>query len=132
MNGRTDRPLKPMKIRPIRTKADYAAAMKRIDQVFDARPGTPQGDELEVLTLLVESYERQHHPVEAPDPVEFIKNVMEFMGLGQNELAVVLNSRSRASEILSRRRPLTLWQIRKISAAWGLPADSLISEYEVA
>ena len=121
-----------MDIRPIRTKADYAAAMKRIDVLFDASPGTPQGDELEVLTLLIENYERQHFAIAAPDPVEFIKNVMEFMGLGQNELAVVLNSRSRASEILSRRRPLTLWQIRKISAAWGLPTDSLISEYEVA
>lgn len=121
-----------MEIRPIRTKADYAATMKRIDHLFDATPGTPQGDELEVLTLLVENYERQHYPVEAPDPVEFIKNVMEFRGLGQNELAVVLNSRSRASEVLSRRRPLTLCQIRKISAAWRLPADSLISEYEIA
>ena len=121
-----------MEIRPVRTKADYDAAMKHIDKIFDARPGTPQGDELEVLTLLIENYERRYFPIEAPDPVEFIKNVMEFRGLGQNELAVVLNSRSRASEILSRRRPLTLWQIRKITAAWRLPADSLISEYEVA
>lgn len=121
-----------MDIKPIKSEADYVATMERIDTLFDARPDTPGGDELELLILLVENYERLHFPIEAPDPVEFIKNVMEFKGLGQNELAVVLQSRSRASEILNRKRPLTLWQIRKISTAWKLPADSLISEYKVA
>jgi antitoxin component HigA of HigAB toxin-antitoxin module len=121
-----------MEIRPIRTQADHAAALRRIDSLIDAETGTPEGDELDVLTMLVENFERRQFAVAAPDPVEFIKNVMEFRGLGQNDLATVLNSRSRASEILSRRRPLTLHQIRLITQAWQLPADSLIGEYEVA
>jgi HTH-type transcriptional regulator/antitoxin HigA len=121
-----------MEIRPIRTQADHAAALRRIDSLIGAEAGTPEGDELDVLTMLVENFERRYFAVAAPDPVEFIKNVMEFRGLGQNDLATVLNSRSRASEILSRRRPLTLHQIRLITQAWQLPADSLIGEYEVA
>lgn len=121
-----------MHIRPIRNDRDQAAALQRIESLLSARPGTAEGDELDVLTTLVEAYERRHFPIDAPDPVEFIRNVMEFRELGQNELAELLGSRSRASEILARRRPLTLDQIRRISTAWDLPADSLIGAYEVA
>ena len=120
-----------MNIRPVHNESDYKSALRRIDCLMNAEPGTPGGDELDLLTTLVEHYEQKHHQIEAPDPVEFLKNIMEFRGIGQNSLAAVLCSRSRASEILNRRRPLTLDQIRKISTAWQVPADALIREYEL-
>ena len=120
-----------MDIRPIRTESDYECALKRIEALMDARAGSAEGDELEVLSLLVEAWERKHHGIEAPGPVEFIRNVMDFVGAGQKELAEILSSRSRASEVLNRRRPLTLEQIRLISEAWQVPSDPLIQRYEV-
>jgi len=119
-------------ISPIHTDADYDATLNRINDLMDAVYGTPEGDELDILTTLVEAYERTHFSISAPDPVEFIKNIMEFMGIGQNGLAEVLNSRSRASEILNRRRTLTLDQIRRITDHWHVPSDPLISKYDVA
>ena len=121
-----------MEIKPIKTEADYDSTLERIYAIFEAKPGTDEGDELDILTLLVENYERIHYPMEKPDPIEFIKYLMELRGVGQNELASLLNSRSRASEILNRRRPLTLAQIRKISNAWNVPVESMISEYELS
>lgn len=118
-------------IAPIRTDADYDAALERIGGLMDATYGTSEGDELDILTTLVEAYERTRCPVDAPDPVEYIKNTMEFMGVGQSGLAEVLNSRSRASEILNRQRPLTLNQIRRITTQWRIPSDPLIAEYDV-
>ena len=120
-----------MEIKPIKTEADYDSTLERIYAIFEAKPDTDEGDELDILTLLVENYERIHYPMEKPDPIEFIKYLMELRGVGQNELASLLNSRSRASEILNRRRPLTLAQIRKISNAWDVPVESMISEYEL-
>ena len=120
-----------MEIKPIKTEADYDSTLERIYAIFEAKPDTDEGDELDILTLLVENYERIHYPMEKPDPIEFIKYLMELRGVGQNELASLLNSRSRASEILNRRRPLTLAQIRKISNAWNVPVESMISEYEL-
>lgn len=119
-------------IAPIRTDADYDAALNRISVLMEAAYGTPEGDELDILTTLVEAYERTRFPIDAPDPVEFIKNIMEFMGIGQAALAEILDSRSRASEILNRRRPLTLDQIRRISSQWHVPSDPLISKYDIA
>jgi len=84
------------------------------------------------FAALAEAYEESRYPVEAPDPVEFIKNVMEFLGLDQAEFGRLLNSRPRASEILNRRRQLTLNQIRQITIAWKVPADPLIREYELS
>jgi len=121
-----------MDIRPIRSQADYDAALERIDALMGAGPGTPEGDELDVLTTIVEAYEQKHFVIEAPDPIEFIRNTMEFMGIEQNDLADILKSRSRASEILNRRRALTLSQIRQITSALHIPADSLITEYKLA
>jgi HTH-type transcriptional regulator/antitoxin HigA len=120
-----------MDIKPIRTDADYKVTMNRIDALLDAEFGSQEGDELDVLSMLVDAWEQKHFAIAEPDPVEFIKNVMEFMGTGQGELATVLDSRPRASEILNRRRPLTLGNIRKITAAWHVPADALIGEYEL-
>jgi HTH-type transcriptional regulator/antitoxin HigA len=120
-----------MNIKPIHSEADYLESLARIDVLMDAEPGTPEGDELDILATLVQAYEENHYPVEAPDPVEFIKNVMDFLGLDQAEFARLLQSRPRASEILNRRRQLTLNQIRQITRAWKVPADPLIREYEL-
>ncbi len=121
-----------MNIKPIHSEADYLESLARIDVLMDAKPGTPEGDELDILATLVQAYEENHYPVKAPDPVEFIKNVMEFLGLDQAEFGRLLKSRPRASEILNRRRQLTLNQIRQITTAWKVPADPLIREYELA
>lgn len=121
-----------MIIKPIHSEADHAAALDRIEALMDAEPGTPEGDELDILATLVEVYEQRHYAMEAPNPVEFIKNVMEFQGIDQAEFGRLLRSRSRASEILNRRRPLNLSQIRQITNAWKVPADPLIREYELA
>jgi HTH-type transcriptional regulator/antitoxin HigA len=120
-----------MNIKPIRNEADYEAALQRIHAIFEAQPDTDEGDELDILTLLVERYEDLHYPIESPDPIEFLEYLMELRGAGQSELARLLGSRSRASEILNRKRPLTLDQIRKISAAWQVPVEPLIREYEL-
>ncbi len=120
-----------MDISPIRTNADYRAAMARIDDLMDAEHGSREGDELDVLATLVEVYEQKYFPIESPDPIEFIKNAMELKGLDQTGLAEILDSRSRASEILNKKRALTLSQIRKIAMEWHVPADPLIREYEL-
>jgi HTH-type transcriptional regulator/antitoxin HigA len=121
-----------MNVKPIRCEADYEAALERIHAIFEAEPGTDEGDELDVLTLLVERYEEQHYPIEPPDPIDFLAYLMELRGVGQAELARLLGSRSRASEILNRKRPLTLGQIRKINAAWQVPVEALVREYELS
>ena len=120
-----------MNINIVRTEADYQKALGRIEVIFDAEPNTRQGDELEILGILVHAYEEKNFPIEAPDPIEFIKNVMEFKGLSQTDLAELLESRSRASELLSKARALNLAHIRKISAAWDIPVEPLIGEYEL-
>ena len=121
-----------MDIKPIHSETDYLESLARVDSLIDAKPGTPEGDELDVLVTLVQAYEENHFKIDAPDPVEFIKNVMDFLGLDQSELASLLQSRPRASEILNRRRQLTLGQIRQITSAWKVPADPLIRKYELA
>jgi HTH-type transcriptional regulator/antitoxin HigA len=121
-----------MDIRPIRNKKDHDAMLARIETLFDAEPGTAEGDELDVLFLIVEDYESKHFSIEPLDPIEFIKCTMELRGEGQKELSELLNSRSRASEILNRKRPLTLDQIRKISKAWNVPAEAMFHEYELS
>lgn len=121
-----------MKIRPIKTEADYERTLARIDALMDAEPDTPEGDELDVLATLAEAWEERRYPIDPPDPVDFLKDAMEMMGKDQSALAALLKSRPRASEILNRQRPLTLTQIRTIAAAWNLPAELLVREYELA
>lgn len=118
-----------MNIKVIKNEGDYEAALARIDKLLDAEYGTEEGDELELLSALVELYERRTHTIDAPDPVEYLKNAMEFSGKTQRDLAALLNSRSRASELLNRKRCLTLENIRVISRSWGIPAEGLIREY---
>lgn len=121
-----------VKIKPIRSEAEYDAALETIDGLMGAAPGSPGADALEVLVVLVESYEAAHWRVDAPDPVALIRHVMEARGYGQKDLAAVVGSQPRASEVLSRRRRLTLPMIRALSSEWKLPADLLVREYELA
>ena len=116
----------------IRNQKQYQAALARIEALMNARPGKPEADELELLSLLVARYEEARFSLGAPDPIEYLRNAMEFRGMEQKDLAELLGSRSRASEVLSRQRPLNLAMIRKISAAWRIPAEPLLEEYPLA
>lgn len=120
-----------MNIRPIKCEDDYNAALARIDRLMGVASGSPESDELEILVTLVEAYEAVHWPIEAPDPVSAIKHVMEARNFQQKDLAAVIGSQPRASEVLSRRRALTLPMIRALSAEWDLPADLLVREYDL-
>jgi HTH-type transcriptional regulator / antitoxin HigA len=120
-----------MDIRPIRTDEDHAAALAEIERLWGAEPSTPEGDRLDVLATLVEAYEERRWPIEPPDPIELIRFAISEMGRSQAELAKLLGSRSRASEILSRKRPLTVDMVHKISEAWGLPASVLVRPYRL-
>ena len=119
-----------MKIRPIKTKSDYANALKRLEVIFDARPGTIQGDELEVLGILIHNYENENFPIDLPDPIEAIKFRMEQLGYTQNDLAKQIGLKSRASEILTRKRKLTLEMIRQLHKGLNIPTDVLIQNYK--
>jgi HTH-type transcriptional regulator/antitoxin HigA len=118
-----------MTIKPIKTKKDYQAAMNRLDAIFDSKPGTPTGDELEILTMLIEKYEDEHVQIDYPDPIEAIKFRMEQMGYTQNDLAKVVGLKSRASELLNKKRKLTLDMIRKLHISLSIPTDVLIQDY---
>jgi HTH-type transcriptional regulator / antitoxin HigA len=121
-----------MAIHPIRTYADHRAALIRIEALWDARPGTPEHDELEVLGILVSDYEDKRWPILPPGPVEAIRFHMEQNGFRQKDLARVIGSESRASEVLNRRRPLTVQMIKAIHAAWSVPLECLIGAEERA
>jgi HTH-type transcriptional regulator/antitoxin HigA len=116
-------------MKPIKTNKDYKLALARLASIFDARPGTPEGDELEVLGILIENYEEEHFPIGFPDPIEALKFRMEQLGYSQSDLAEVVGLKSRASEILSRKRKLNLEMIRKIHEALRIPTDVLIQSY---
>ena len=118
-----------MKIKPIRTEKDYEAALARIEEIFDAEPDTPAGDELEILASLVETYERKNYPIELPDPIEAIKVRMEDLGLDRKDLESAIGSKGRISEILNRKRPLTLPMIQRLSEKLGLPTEVLAQPY---
>ena len=115
-----------MQVSPIHTDADHNTALTRIEALWAARPGTPEHDELEVLSVLVAAYEDERWPVLPPDPVEAIRFHMEQNGLRPKDLALVLGSASRASEILKGRRPMTVDMIRVLHEQWGIPLASLI------
>ena len=123
-----------MDIRPIRTDDDHRAALAEIDACWGAPEGTEAGDKLDVLIALVEIYEAKRWPVEidiAFDPIDVLHYAIEELGHSQTELAELLGSRSRASEILARRRALTVEMIHKISEAWKIPADLLVRPYKL-
>lgn len=122
-----------MDVRPIRNEADYDWALAEIEQYFDREPapGTPEADRFEVLADLIEAYEARHWPIEPADPIEVIRYRMELGGFQTKDLAEVLGSKSRASEILNRKRAITLDMARKLHAAWGIPAEVLIRPYRL-
>lgn len=118
-----------MEIKPIKNEKDYNQALERLETIFDAMPGTPESDELEVLGILIDQYENEHFPIGLPDPIEAIKFRMEQMGYNQNDLAKIIGLKSRASEILNRKRKLSLEMIRQLHERLNIPTDVLIQTY---
>jgi HTH-type transcriptional regulator / antitoxin HigA len=118
-----------MDIKPIKTEADYEAALQEAEHLFDSGPNTPEGDRLEILTTLIEAYEEKHYPIPAPDPIEAILYYLESRGLSRSDLEPYIGSRARVSEVLNRKRPLTIYMIRKVHAGLGIPAEILIQPY---
>jgi HTH-type transcriptional regulator/antitoxin HigA len=118
-----------MNIKPIRTKKDYEQALDRLEVIFDSKKGTDKGDELEILGMIIENYENENFPVGFPDPVEAIKFRMEQLGYNQTDLANVVGLKSRASEILNRKRKLSLEMIRQIHDRLNIPTEVLIQAY---
>jgi HTH-type transcriptional regulator/antitoxin HigA len=122
--------MKAASIRPIRTEADYAAALNEVERSWDTNPGTPEGDRVDILTTLIEAYEAEHHPIPAPDPISAILFMMEQKGLTRRDLEPAIGSRGRISEVLTRKRPLTLPMVRALSKLLELPAEILVQPYE--
>ncbi len=118
-----------MRIKPIKTESDYREALKEIERIFDAAPGTREGDRLDVLTTLVEAYEEKHFHVQLPDPIEAILYYVESRGLTRRDLQHYIGSRARVSEVLNRKRPLTMEMIRNLHKGLGIPAEVLIQPY---
>ena len=117
-----------MEIKPIKTKADYRAALKEIDALMAAERDTPAGERLDVLVTLVEAYERKNYQFDLPDPVEAIKFRMEQKGMTPKDLVPMIGRINRVYEVLSRRRPLTLAMIQRLHSELGIPAESLIKQ----
>lgn len=113
----------------LKTEKDYRKALDRLEIIFDSKKGTEEGDELDLLSLLIENYERERFIIEYPDPIEAIKFRMEQMGYRQADLAEAIGLKSRVSEILNRKRKLTLDMIRKIHEVLGVPTEILVREY---
>lgn len=120
-----------LEVKPIKSEADYEAALAEIEKLFDIEPGTLEADRLEILTALVEDYENHHYSIPSPDPVEAIFYYLESRGLTRKELESYLGSRARVSEILNRKRPLSLEMIRRLHRDLGIPAEVLIQPYKI-
>lgn len=118
-----------MNIKPIRNEEDYQNALQKLDEIFDAKKGTEEGDELEILIILVDNYENEHFPIGMPDPIEAIKFRMEQMGMKQKDLEEVFGFKSRVSEILNKKRKLTLEMVRKLNTTLHIPTEVLIQDY---
>ena len=119
-----------MNITPIRNEKDYQKSLERLDEVFDSKKGTEQGDELEILSILIDRYENENFPIGMPDPIEAIKFRMEQLGMKQKDLAEIVGFKSRVSEILNKKRKLTLDMIRKLNTTLHIPTEVLIQDYE--
>ena len=118
-----------MELYPIKTEEDYQKAMQRLETVFDAEPGTPEGDELELLSILIDKYENENFHIEMPDPIEAIKFRMEQLGMKQKDLVPYLGFKTRVSEILNRKRKLSMDMIRNLSESLRIPTEVLIQKY---
>ena len=113
-------------LKPLKTEKDYEAALKEIDRVWGARLGTPGGDRLDILATLVDAYESEHYPMDPPDPIAAIKFRMEQQGLSRKDLESVLGTRTRVSEVLNRKRALSINMIRRLHDKLGISANVLI------
>lgn len=118
-----------MNLKPVKNEADYDAALQEIERLWDVAPGTPESDVLEILVTLVEAYEKEHYDLPPPDPIAAIEYFMESRGWTRKDLQPYIGGRGRVSEILSRKRPLTLAMIRKLEQATGIPASILVQPY---
>ena len=118
-----------MTLKVIKTEKGYQKALKRLEVIFDAKKGSKEGDELELLSLLIDNYEKEKFPIDLPDPIEAIKFRMEQLGYKQKDLAEAIGLKSRVSEILNRKRKLTLDMIRKLHDVLGIPTEVLVKEY---
>jgi HTH-type transcriptional regulator / antitoxin HigA len=121
-----------MNIKPIKNKTDYELALKRLDEIFDASIGTSESDEADILALMIDEFEQKHYAIEAPDPIEAIKIRMEELKLKQVDLVKEIGSKSRVSEILNRKRKLTVEMIRNLSKRLNLSSELLISDYQLS
>jgi HTH-type transcriptional regulator/antitoxin HigA len=118
-----------MDIKPIKSEGDYKRALRAIEQSWGAKPDTPESDRLELLSILVEAFERQHYPMAPPDPIAAIEHCMESRGLTRKDLEPFIGSRARVSEVMARRRPLTLSMIRRLTVGLQIPSEVLIQPY---
>lgn len=121
-----------MTLKPIKTENDYRNALERLEVIFDAPIDTKEGDEAEILSLLIENYENEHYPIEAPDPIEAIKIRMEELNLRQKDLVGVIGGKSRVSEILNRKKKLTVEMIRELERILQISASVLVNNYQLA
>lgn len=121
-----------MELKPIKTEKDYRKALERLDIIFDAPVNTKDGDEAEILSILIEKYEEEHYPIEAPDPIEAIKIRMEELNMRQKDLVGIIGGKSRVSEILNRKKRLTVDMIRALEQKLRISASVLITNYPLA
>ena len=120
-----------MEIKPIKTEKDYNKALERLELIFDASPNSKEGDEAEILSLLIENFENKHYPIETPDPIEAIKIRMEEMNLKQKDLVGVIGGKSRVSEIMNRKKKLTVEMIRELERILQISASVLVNNYNL-
>lgn len=120
-----------MKIKPIKSEQDYEEALERLEVIFDAAPNSKEGDEADLLSLIIESYENQNYPIEAPDPIEAIKIRMEEMNLKQQDLVGIIGGKSRVSEILNKKKKLTVEMIRELEKVLNISASVLVNKYQL-
>jgi HTH-type transcriptional regulator / antitoxin HigA len=123
---------KEMNLKPIKTEKDYRNALKRLEVIFDAPVDTKEGDEAEILALMIENYENEHYPIEAPDPIKAIKIRMEELNIRQKDLVGIIGGKSRVSEILNRKKRLTVDMIRELERVLHISASVLVSNYKLA
>ena len=121
-----------MEIKPIKTEKDYDKALERLELIFDANPNSKEGDEAEILSMLIDSYENKHYPIGPPDPIEAIKIRMEEMNLKQKDLVGVIGGKSRVSEILNKKKKLTVEMIRELEKILHISASVLVNNYKLA
>ncbi len=121
-----------MEIKPIKTEKDYEKSLKRLEVIFDANSNSKEGDEAEILSMLIDNYENKHYPIDAPDPIEAIKIRMEEMNLKQKDLVGIIGGKSRVSEILNKKKKLTVEMIRELEKILHISASVLVNNYQLA